>query len=206
MRLPLSAQTGCCSVCARPVEGLDGEYLCEECAGRHAPAYDRAACALRFEGCAGDMVKDFKFNLHLWLRDDFADLLEAAVRARFDAAAPDIVLPMPITAFHRWDRGCNQCEILGRALAKRLDRRFAAGVLRRRGHPARQSDLSEAERRENVKGTFAVRDPGLVRGRTVLVVDDILTTGSTLSEAASELKKSGAARVWGAVLARSVRD
>lgn len=205
MRLPLAPQTGCCAVCGRPVEGSAGEFVCEECAS-NPPAFDRAACAMRFEGSARQMLLDFKFNRHLWLRDDFADLIEAAVRARFDVAAVDLVIPMPASAVHRWDRGYNQCEPVARLVARRISRRFDASSLVRRGAPARQSSLTELERRENAKGTFLVRRPRLVRGRTVLVVDDVLTTGATMSEAARTLKESGASRVWAATLARSVRD
>lgn len=205
MRLPVVAQTGCCRVCARPVAGFTGEYLCESCRLR-PPAFDRAAAALRFQGVARALLLDFKFNRRVWLRDDFADWLEAAVRVRFDPAAVDVVLPMPSTLFHRWDRGYNPCAYLASALARRLDRRCDAGILARRGHPARQSELPERERYENVKGTFRVRNPAWVRGRTVLLVDDILTTGATLSEGAAALKAVGAARVWCAALARAVND
>ena len=69
----------------------------------------------------------------------------------------------------------------------------------------RQAGLDEDARRANVKGTFAVRRPGRVRGRTVLVVDDVMTTGATLSECARALKASGAARVWCLAVARSIR-
>lgn len=205
MRLPTVAQKGCCRVCSRAVAGLDGEYLCEDCE-KSKPHYDRVACALRFEGTAREMILGFKFNRHLWLAADFSDWLEAAVRARLDVTAVDVVLPMPTTLFHRWDRGYSQTELLAKELARRIDRRFDAGALARKGHPRRQSQLTEAERRENVKGTFAVRRPEWIRGRTVLVVDDILTTGSTLSEAALALKEQGAAYVLGAALARSVRS
>lgn len=205
MRLPVVPQTGCCRVCARPVPGLAGDYLCEECR-RRPPAFDAAAAALRFQGDARAMLLDFKFNRHLWLREDFADWLEAAVRVRFDPAAVDVVLPVPTTRFHRWDRGYNQCAYLASALARRLDRRCDAGVLARKGHPKRQSDLTEDERRENVRDTFRVRRPERVRGRTVLVLDDVLTTGATLSECAATLKAAGAARVWCVTLARAVRD
>jgi len=133
-----------------------------------------------------------------------ADFLEAAVRARFDVAAVDVVLPMPTTWFHRMDRGYNPCVYLARQLARRIDRRLDARVLARQGSPRRQSDLAADERFENVKGTFAVRRAEWIRGRTVLVVDDILTTGATLSEAAKTLKAAGAARVWAATLARSI--
>jgi len=205
MRLPLAPQTGCCSVCGRPVEGFAGEYVCEECE-KTKPAFDRAACAMRFEGRARRMLLDFKFNRHLWLRDDFADLLEAAVRARLDVPSADLVVPMPTTTVHRWDRGYNQCEPVARLLASRIGRRFDARALARRGSPKRQSSLAEDERRENAKGTFAVRRPEMVRGRTVLLVDDIMTTGATMSEAARALKEHGASAVWAAALARSVRD
>lgn len=151
------------------------------------------------------MVLDFKFNRHIWLRDDFADWIATAASARFDLAAVDFVLSVPTTVRHRLDRGCNQCDYLASALARRIDRAFHADVLSRCGHPARQGSLTEDERRENVKGTFIVRRPELVRGRTLLVVDDILTTGSTLAECAKMLYAAGAWRVWSASLARSVR-
>lgn len=206
MRMPFVPQMGCCAVCGRAVAGLESEYLCEDCSGAGRPHFDRAASVFRFEGKARRMLLDFKFNRHLWLRDDFVDWLEAALRARFDGAAVDLVLPMPTTIFHRADRGYSQCAYLAKPLARRIDRLYQANILRRTGHPKRQSDLSEQERRENAKDTFAVRHPELVCGRTVLVVDDVMTTGATLSECARTLKAFGAWRVWCLTLARSIRD
>jgi len=164
------------------------------------------ASALRFEGEARRMILDFKFNRHFWMRDDFTDFLEAAARARLDVAAVDGVVPVPTTLFHRIDRGYSPVDCLARELAKRLNRRYLPRALFRRGNPKRQSSLGEVERRENVKGTVGVRAPEWLRGRTLLVVDDILTTGSTLFECARQLKAAGAWRVWCATLARSVRD
>lgn len=205
-RIPFVPTDGVCAVCGRAVEGLEGEYLCEDCSRRATrPAFDRAVSAFRFEGKAREMLLDYKFNRHLWLRDDFTDFLEAAVRARFDVAQVDVVIPMPVTLFHRLDRGYNQSAYLAEALAKRLDRRADGRILKRRGSPKRQAGLDEADRRENVKGTVAVRRPDRIRGRTVLLVDDVMTTGSTLSECAEALKASGASRVWCATLTRSIR-
>jgi len=206
MRVPFASQTGCCRICGRSVEALDHEYLCTDCSGEFKPHFDRAASALRFEGLGREMVNGFKFKRELHLRDDFVDWMEAAARVRFDVAAIDVVLPMPITWAHRWDRGYNQSDTLARVLAARFDRRYDRRVLRRTGNPKRQSTLTEEDRRENVKGTIAVRRPEWVRGRTVLVVDDIMTTGSTLSECARVLKIAGASRVWCLTLARSIRD
>lgn len=204
-RIPFVAQDGCCSVCGRSVEGLAGEYLCEDCSKRDRPRFDRAGSAIRYEAEAREMVNRYKSHQALWLRDDFADWLEAAARARFDVAAIDAVMPMPVTLWHRIDRGYNQSAYLARELARRIDRRCEEGVLRRCGNPRRQAGLAEEERMENAKGTFAARRAERVRGRTVLVVDDIMTTGATLSDCARALKEAGAWRVWCLTVARSIR-
>ena len=166
---------------------------------------DDAASAVRFECETREIINDYKFNGHIWLRDDFADWIEAAARSRFDVAAIDAVVAIPTTLGHRINRGYNQSALLAVVLAKRLGRLFLRRAVVRTGRPKRQSSLSEEERRDNVKGTFSVREPSLVRGRTILLVDDIMTTGSTLSECAKTLKAAGAWRVWSVTLARSVR-
>ena len=204
-RIPFAPVDGCCRLCGRDAAGLDGEFVCEDCRGS-LPGFDRAASAVRFEGEARDLVNAFKFRGRLWLRDDLVDWLEGVLRARFRVGEVDLVLPMPSTVLHRWNRGYNQCALLARPLARRIGKPCGRFALRRRGHPRRQSGLGEEERRENVRGTFSVMRPALVAGRTVLVVDDIMTTGSTLSECAAELKRAGASRVWCVTLARSLRE
>ena len=204
-RLPFTPTDGCCRRCGRAAEKLDGEFLCTDCRA-HRPAFDRAASAVSFDGEARKLVNAFKFApWQLWLRTDFVDWLEAVARVRFKVDEIDVVVPMPSTRWHRIDRGYNQSDYLGSALARRLAKPYVGHALKRTGSPKRQGGLSEDERRTNVVGTFAVRKPDAVRGKTVLVVDDIMTTGATLSECAAELKRSGAARVWCVTLARSFR-
>lgn len=207
-RVPFTSAVGCCKVCGRAVEGLEGEYLCEECSGSFRPAFDRAGAAVRYEAEARELVNRYKSHDWLWLRDDFVDWLEASARARFDVDAVDVVLPMPSSALHRVLRGYNQCVYLAQGLAERIGRRFDASILRRRGGVflRRQAGLSEDERRENALDSFAVRRPSFVKGRTVLVVDDIMTTGATLSDCARALKEAGAWRVWCQTVARTVRS
>lgn len=161
---------------------------------------------MRFEGEAREMANAFKFRRHLWLRSDFVDWLEATANARFRVEEIGVVVAMPTTLAHRLDRGYNQCDYLAAPLAKRLSVPFAKGAIGRIGKPARQGGLSEADRRENVIGTFAVRKPKLLTGKTVLLVDDIMTTGSSLSECAAELKRTvKVKKVWCITLARSLR-
>ena len=187
------------------MEKLDGEFLCEDCR-TYKPSFDRAASALSFEGDAREAMNAFKFRNHLWLRDDLVDWMEAVARARFKVGEIDVVVAMPSTLWHRLDRGYNQCAYLARALAKRLERPYAPFVLRRKGNPKKQGKLTEEDRRTNIIGTFGVLREKAVKGKTVMVVDDIMTTGSTLSECAAELKRAGASRVWCVTLARSHRS
>ena len=201
-----------CEICGRPVD-REARYICAECLNRipfvrpedGMYEIDDAASAVRFECETREIINGYKFKNSIWLRDDFVDWIEAAARSRFDVAAIDAVIAIPTTLSHRINRGYNQSALLAESLAKRLDRRFIGSAVARTGHPKRQSSLSEEERAENVKGTFVVREPELVRGRTILLVDDIMTTGSTLSECAKTLKDAGAWRVWSVTLARSVR-
>ena len=127
---------GCCRRCGRDAIGLDGEFLCEDCR-EYRPEFDRAASAVRFESEARDLISAFKFNGKLWLRDDLVDWLEGVLRARFCLGDIDIVLPMPSTVFHCWNRGYNQCVMLARPLARRIGRPCGRFVMRRRGHPRR---------------------------------------------------------------------
>ena len=201
-----------CEICGRPVD-REARYICADCLNRipfvrpedGMYEIDDAASAVRFECETREIINGYKFKNSIWLRDAFVDWIEAAARSRFDVAAIDAVIAIPTTLSHRINRGYNQSALLAESLAKRLDRCFLGRAVARTGHPKRQSSLSEEERAENVKGTFVVREPELVRGRTILLVDDIMTTGSTLSECAKTLKDAGAWRVWSVTLARSVR-
>lgn len=204
MRLPFVRQEGCCRKCGRSVPAFVGEFVCDDCRSLR-PAFDAAASVLVFDAEARRSVLDWKFNRHFWLRDDLTDFLEGVIRVRFPVSEIDAVVPMPVTVWHRFDRGFNQCAILARALSARIDRPYRPHAVRRCGHPQRQSGLNEDERKKNVVGTFRVSDPSVVRGRRLLVVDDVMTTGSTLSECARELKRAGAAAVWCVTLARSIR-
>lgn len=200
-RLSLTPTRGLCQKCGRDAAGFEGEYLCQECRERR-PAFDRTGSALFFEGEARSLVNHFKFREALHLKTDFVDLLEAMAMVRFNLKEIDVVSSVPLALTRRIVRGYDQCEMLGVALAKRLKKTYRK-LLKRVGSPVRQSSLSEEDRRKNVIGTFALRGP--FSARTVLLVDDIMTTGSTLSECAKVLKSAGAKTVYCLTLARSVR-
>ncbi len=128
----------------------------------------------------------------------------------FDAVKSPILAPVPLHAARQRERGFNQAEVLARSLARRLQ-----SGRRETRHPIEtrcllrirptlpQTGLNFRQRVENVRGVFRVTSEEAVRGRVIVLVDDVMTTGATLSSCASALKKAGAERVLALTLARA---
>ena len=113
------------------------------------------------------------------------------------------VVPVPLHWWRRWQRGYNQSEALARTLAKALGVPCQAHAVRRVRRTVSQANLSLTARRENVRGAFEARHGVALKGQAVLLVDDVMTTGSTVHEVARALRKGGAGRVIVAVLSRA---
>ncbi|MBL8793299.1 MAG: ComF family protein [Planctomycetia bacterium] len=135
-------------------------------------------------------------------------LAEALGRLWAEAALPrlqtlgaELVVPIPLHWRRRWQRGFNQSEVLAAALARGLRLPCRPGCLQRVRPTPFQSRQSAAGRRENLQDCFRARSPSALQGRSVLLVDDVLTSGATASEAARILRAAGALRVVVAVLA-----
>lgn len=105
-----------------------------------------------------------------------------------------LVIPIPLSFWRRGARGFNQAELLGRALANRLGLSFRRDLLHRLKDSPSQVSLSRPERSANVRGVFTLKET--LNGEDVLLVDDVVTTGATVREAARTLKKGGAGQVW----------
>jgi ComF family protein len=125
-----------------------------------------------------------------------------ARRPTLAEVSPAVIVPVPLHWRRRWKRGYNQSAALGRGLAVGLGVAFDPRLLRRVRYTPQQIQPTRAARRENVREAFRTRAGTSLGGRTVLLVDDVMTTGSTAAEAAKALRAADAGRVVVAVLAR----
>jgi ComF family protein len=191
--------SGKCNSCAQPLPATDTTALCIGCLTNPLPV-DWCEAWGEYRGALEPVLRALKFKRHDFLDGALSSLLEETLRGRGDLAFDAIVaVPMPRARERR--RGYNQAERLARALSRRLGIRCDMTLLARRRERAAQSTLRRSERAENVRGAFAASD--LVKGTSILLVDDISTTGETIRACASALRDAGAARVCAIAVAKA---
>ncbi|MGH9611297.1 MAG: ComF family protein [Bryobacteraceae bacterium] len=163
--------------------------------------FDAAYAFGSYEGALRDLIRLLKYGKVVTVARPLSRRLLGALplNERFD-----LVMAMPMHWRKRWARGFNQAELLARPVARRMGLKLANN-LRRRRYTAPQASLDEAQRRQSPQGSFAVRKAERVKGKRVLLIDDVLTTGSTLRAAAEALKAAGAAHVSVLAVARADR-
>jgi ComF family protein len=164
-------------------------------------AFERVLRLGPYEGLLREVILRMKHAAGEGLTEVLGDLWAGHAELPLRSVAADVVVPVPLHWRRRWARGYNQSEALARAIADRLGLPCRPRWLRRLRHTPFQTQQAPTDRRDNVRGAFAAR-PWLA-GRSVLLVDDVLTTGSTCSEAARALRAVGVAHVAVAVLARA---
>ncbi|MDH5534220.1 MAG: ComF family protein [Betaproteobacteria bacterium] len=189
-RLPASH----CHVCAVP---LPSGEICGACLKR-PPRFARVSAALVYRYPADALIHAFKYGANLALADPMADLLADVLT---DGA--DIIVPLPLAPNRLRERGFNQAHEIGRRIARRTGIALAGAVCRKVLDTAAQAALPWKERARNVRGAFVCEAD--LSGLTVAVVDDVMTSGATLNELARTLRRAGASRVIGWVVARAVR-
>lgn len=190
-----------CAICARPLgisEAPPG-WRCSACR-EHPPAFDRLLGLWSYEPPLDTVILALKFRRLEYLAEHLAEAL--AHELGTDLRACHLVVPVPLHWHRGLARGYNQAERIARRLAGLTELPLVSALARRRATPA-QSRLGRPARLANLRGAFRVRRPAAVRGRHILLVDDVATTGATLDAAAAALKLAGATCVTALVAART---
>lgn len=192
-----------CAVCKK--EAIINGGACEACRAK-LRAYDDVFIPAGLEGFTAGFIYNeeirsvihrFKYDDEPYLAHFLADSICIPKEWRID-----ILVPVPLHPKRLKERGCNQSELLARELSRGIGIHVETELLHRIRETGSQTELSEAERRRNVENAFRA-DKGS-DGKTILLIDDVCTTGSTLSECAKTLKNAGACAVYGASAAAVV--
>jgi len=192
-----------CAKCSEPFSGaITQTFRCANCEHRLLH-FDAAVAAFRSRGLVRKLVHEFKYGRQRYLRHPLAEWLgETMSDPRLSGQRFDLLVPVPLHPARERERGFNQATLLAELLSRRTAIPLHP-VLERIRYTTTQTVYDRAERMENLHGAFRLRKKRDVRGLQVLLIDDVLTTGSTLSECARILKEAGASCVHAATAARA---
>ena len=190
-----------CLGCQRKNNG----YLCPECLNKIPPCFDNSSI-LAAAAYQSPVVKKAIWLLKYRRAKKLAEPLAELIFLRIFSSSPQyrhpvsvldtLIIPIPLSKKRLRERGFNQAELIANLLAEKMSVKIACNILEKIKHTETQVKVKNRENRlKNLKGTFKVSHPRLLKEKTIILVDDVATTGATLFEAGRVLKKSGAKKV-----------
>jgi competence protein ComFC len=192
-----------CDRCGLPYEGeITGTFCCSNCHDLELN-FSRARSAVAAEGMALEIIHRWKYRRELWFEAFLAALLIQEAQLSLSEGW-DCIVPIPLHSLKEREREFNQSLNLAQRLAAATSMPVCAQAVRRVEATRVQARLSREERRENVRKAFARGESGMIKGRRVVLVDDVLTTGATASACAGILRACGATEVCVWTVARGL--
>ena len=181
-----------CHICGK-VLTEEGVYICDECAQRDR-AFDRGFTCTAYGLYERKLISDFKQNRKVYLARIIGRILYD--RIVIEDLKIDGIIPIPIHNEKMKIRGFNQTELMGRYLSERSGWKLLKNIVVRSKETASMKKLDRWERASNMEGAFSLKNPEKIRGKNILVIDDISTTYATLEECSRVLKQGGAQKVY----------
>ena len=190
-----------CETCSRPYSGSLESFVCSNCRGK-AFHFRHAVAVMQSRGVVRELIHRFKYGGETWLAGLLGEFLRQGLcDARLVGKPFDAVVPVPLHALRRREREFNQAEVLARDLARGQGWEFCDALQRIR-YTVTQTHFDRRRRMKNLRNAFRVRRNATVEGKRLLLVDDVLTTGSTLDECARMLLGAGAEAIYALTVAR----
>jgi ComF family protein len=191
-----------CDVCSRPFDGeIRGTFRCPNCVDRRFH-FTHAVAAYRSRGVVRHLIHRFKYERQYHLRHILGDwLVDSLASDRITRESFDAFVPVPLHPARQREREFNQAGVLARILADRTGHPVL-DCLRRVRNTETQTHFDREERMENLRNAFELRNTSSVHEKRLLLIDDVLTTGSTLDECARILRAAGSESVRAVVVAR----
>jgi ComF family protein len=192
--------------------GIQGVFLCDNCLNALPQCYETGfdrpkifAATFYENDIVKNAIRRFKYHGVKSLAEPLAELIFTRCDLVNFTTRPRLVviIPIPLSKKRLKQRGYNQAELLAKSLSDKMSIRMISNVLYKIKETLSQVEIKDKEKRlENIKGAFAVKNPEIIKDKTVILVDDIVTTGATLKEARRVLMEAGAKKVIGLVVAK----
>ena len=195
-----------CSLCGSPFASKEIEsHLCGDCLTRRSHVTTARALG-HYEGTLQELIHRWKYEGKAYLTPLFGDWMVRGLNHYWTPGLFDLLIPVPLHIRRLRERGFNQALLLVKELSRRTGLRFGSRILRKLRSTTPQVNLSSRERKRGVSGAFHITQKKELAGKTILLVDDVYTTGATVNECAKVLLAAGAKRVDVLTLAHTVRN
>lgn len=191
-----------CRSCGRRLDKTGfTKNICPQCQ-KTKLHFDRAFSPCVYEGVIRELIHEFKYNGKDYLARPLSRLMSDFIKEyELPMKELDYIIPVPLHKARLREREFNQAEVLSKFIADEFKKELLGDLLLRHRHTRTQTELATNQRLHNVKGSFSLSAPGMIKGKNILLVDDVLTSGATSSEAAYALKNGGANIVFVLTLA-----
>jgi len=203
--LPLIGSTQCqrCGAYLGPY--TKPSESCSRCEEGQFSSIKKVSAIFRYKDSAKDLIHKLKFDKRRYVAYSLADMLAEHLKTEAFIEKIDIIVPVPLHWRREMVRTFNQSEIIASSVSKKLKIKYETNVIGRKRATKEQSRLEINERKKNLEGAFALSlvNRFKVAGKTILLIDDVMTTGTTLTECAKVLKKGNAKAIYGAVICRA---
>ena len=192
-----------CEIC-----GKVGTYLCEKCYRKIKkyelkPHIDKnVLCVYKYENIIREWIIDYKFNDKAYMYNIFAHLLIKNKKVIDFLYSCDIIIPVPLHLMRRLERGYNQTYLIAKKLSKYIQIEMRNDVLVKTKNIRPQSEKGYLDRKTDIRGAFEVKNKSEIKGKNVLIFDDVYTTGSTTNECKRVLMQAGAKKVMVLTIAK----
>ena len=191
-----------CRKCGKPLPYKEAQ-VCAECLKKE-PIYHRALSVLKYNEASKALILPFKHADHIeltplliqWMKLKGNDLISNC----------DCLIPVPLHISRLFKRKYNQSALLAKGLAEIFHKDYQPSVLLRTKRTQSQGHMSPKQRKQNIKNAFKIQNPDKIKGKKLLIIDDVMTTGATVNECTKVLLKAGAVSVDILTLARVIRD
>lgn len=188
-----------CHCCGLPLQATE-QTTCARCLAQ-PPRIARTRAAVAYDELSRSLAIHLKYGRKVAVARTMAHYMSPLVKAEGEP----VLVPVPLHRTRLWTRGFNQSALVAHELSRRLHIKSDPMLLRRTRRTPALKGMSPLQRRKTVAGAFRVRDKAVVAGKTIVLVDDVLTTGSTAEACARALKRAGAARIELVTWARVVK-
>ena len=185
--LPLIATKDHCILCKGNTDTIT--QICSICLV-NTPSWQKIACGFKFQKAGRDLLVRFKYSGHHYLLPLIVDLMEQAYQEH-EFPIHDFIIPVPMHPLKKFLRGWNQTELLAREFAALHPESTFMQALKRPRLTRPQASLNRRQRLKTSKHLFSLRNSEILKGCTILLIDDVLTTGATLNACCYALEKAG---------------